>query len=117
MLNNFGNNLRENVLKFQLDNEVVQNIIITIDEADIAHWEALSGKGVALAKGDIDLGGNRGQLKTVTLEKLNNIPVLDFTFANEHVYCNLKSLYDLIATKQNNLTAGKNINITNIDPK
>ena len=112
MLNNFGNNLRENVLKFQLDNEVVQNIIITIDEADIAHWEALSGKGVALAKGDIDLGGNRGQLKTVTLEKLNNIPVLDFTFANEHVYCNLKSLYDLIATKQNNLTAGKNINIT-----
>lgn len=111
-MNTFGNNLREGVLKFQLDNSVIQNIIISVDEQDIAHWEGLSGNGKVLCNGAFDLGGTNGQLQEILLTKVDGLPVLDFVFLNKHVYCDLKALYDLIDTKQDNLTAGRFISIT-----
>lgn len=111
-MNTFGNNLREGVLKFQLDNSVIQNITISVDEQDIAHWEGLSGNGKVLCNGAFDLGGINGQLQEILLTKVDGLPVLDFVFSNKHVYCDLKALYDLIDTKQDNLTAGRFISIT-----
>ena len=111
-MSSFGNNLREGAIKFQLDNTVVQTIAIKVDETDVAHWEAVSGNGKVLCSGDIDLGGNRGQLQNITLTTKDKKPVLDFAFAHSHVYCDLTSLYNLIDTKQDNLTAGRFISIT-----
>lgn len=111
-MSSFGNNLREGVIKFQLDNTVVQTITVKVDEADVAHWEAISGNGKVLCSGDIDLGGKRGQLQNITLTTKNKKPVLDFAFMHSHVYCDLTPLYNLIDTKQNNLTAGRFISIT-----
>lgn len=111
-MSSFGNNLREGAIKFQLDNTVVQTIAIKVDEADVAHWEAISGNGKVLCSGDIDLGGKRGQLQNITLTTKDKKPVLDFAFMHSHVYCDLTSLYNLIDTKQNNLTAGRFISIT-----
>lgn len=111
-MSSFGNNLREGAIKFQLDNTVVQTIAIKVDEADVAHWEAISGNGKVLCSGDIDLSGKRGQLQNVTLTTKDKKPVLDFAFMHSHVYCDLTSLYNLIDTKQNNLTAGRFISLT-----
>lgn len=111
-MSSFGNNLREGVIKFQLDNTVVQTITVKVDGADVAHWEAISGNGKVLCSGDIDLGGKRGQLQNITLTTKNKKPVLDFAFMHSHVYCDLTSLYNLIDTKQNNLTAGRFISLT-----
>lgn len=111
-MNTFGNNLREGVLKFQLDNSVVQNITITVDEQDIAHWEGLSGNGDVLCSGAFDLNGTNGQLQEILLTEVEGIPVLNFVFSNKRVYCDLTSLYNLIDTKQDNLTAGRFISIT-----
>lgn len=111
-MSSFGNNLREGAIKFQLDNTVVQTITIKVDETDVAHWEAISGNGRVLCSGDIDLGGKRGQLQNIILTTKDKKPVLDFAFMHSHVYCDLTSLYNLIDTKQNNLTAGRFISLT-----
>ena len=111
-MSSFGNNLREGAIKFQLDNTVVQTIAIKVDETDVAHWEAISGNGKVLCSGDLDLGGKRGKLQNITLTTKDKKPVLDFAFMHSHVYCDLTSLYNLIDTKQDNLTAGRFISLT-----
>jgi len=109
--NNFGNNLRENVIKFQLDHEVVKNITVEVDETDLATWRAYAGDGHIISESTFSLQGHAGQLQQVLLTEKDGKPVLDFIYQYDELTCDLTNLYNIIEAKQDKLIAGNKIRL------
>lgn len=89
--NDFGNQARDNVLKFLLDNETGHQIEITSNEGT-STIKLLSKSGNVLSEQELNTGEG---IKSASLDLENNRIVLT-TFNDSHIYCDITELMDKI---------------------
>jgi hypothetical protein len=98
----FGNTLRDEVLKFQLDHRVAQNLEVKLENG-IALISLYSQAGDKLSEASFKYKGDRGELLNVMLVPEVNpetgetqTPQLWFSFEHGDLYCDLTDLYDVL---------------------
>jgi hypothetical protein len=98
----FGGQLRDNILKFQLDHKVARALSVRVEDT-IAYFTLTAADGEILSEESFKFKSSRGELVSVTLipdvdpeTGEPQTPQLKFSFENEDLYCDLTSLYDMI---------------------
>lgn len=100
---NYGNNLRDNSLQFQIDNEVGNTLkLSTKDNKYFIDLVSKRGKSIGQVSFSMPQGSG-SSITRVTLDSINKRMVF---FMNDRstVYCNLSPLYRLIDEKQDPIT-------------
>ena len=111
-ISEFGNVARDNVLSFQLQNDVAATLTAKV-EGDTVLLRLYAKNGTLLSESSFLAGAGQGMgLISVTLNE--ELKALDFLLAdNSHIYCSLVSLYNAVQGKQNKLVSGRNIKTIN----